>query len=240
MSDTILDTETYREGVKKVGPGSEFRYRCKFDPTPGDEGRTVTVSHKDGKKLFVIAGPNGSGKSSLVRCADLDIANDRIINPDNYARGISEVEDESVRYRLALEVCRTLREKLLEAGESFGFETKDSTPEKIDIVRRAKRNGYEFIFLFVCTETPNICIDRIAQRVAAGGHHVSSEVVVSSYICTLTHLQEYIKLADRADIYDNSGNHLKLVCTKKDGRAEITPEGEEIDWVCDYLMDVVI
>ncbi len=34
MTDTILDTETYREGVKKVGPGSEFRYRCIFDPTP--------------------------------------------------------------------------------------------------------------------------------------------------------------------------------------------------------------
>lgn len=34
MADTILDTEEYREGVKKVGPGSEFRYRCIFDPTP--------------------------------------------------------------------------------------------------------------------------------------------------------------------------------------------------------------
>ena len=34
MSDGILDSESFREGIKKVGPGSEFRYRCIFDPTP--------------------------------------------------------------------------------------------------------------------------------------------------------------------------------------------------------------
>ena len=34
MADDILDSETFWEGVKKVGPGSEFRYRCIFDPTP--------------------------------------------------------------------------------------------------------------------------------------------------------------------------------------------------------------
>lgn len=34
MSDTLLDTEEFERGWKKVGPGSEFRYRCIFDPTP--------------------------------------------------------------------------------------------------------------------------------------------------------------------------------------------------------------
>ena len=34
MSEGILDSELFKEGIKKVGPGSEFRYRCIFDPTP--------------------------------------------------------------------------------------------------------------------------------------------------------------------------------------------------------------
>ena len=34
MSESILDSKEFWEGIKKVGPGSEFRYRCIFDPTP--------------------------------------------------------------------------------------------------------------------------------------------------------------------------------------------------------------
>lgn len=44
MKDDIVDSEAFWEGVKKVGPGSEFRYRCIFDPTPvaGRPQRTST------------------------------------------------------------------------------------------------------------------------------------------------------------------------------------------------------
>ena len=47
MTDDILDSETFWEGVKKVGPGSEFRYRCIFDPTPVTRESNTNVKRHD-------------------------------------------------------------------------------------------------------------------------------------------------------------------------------------------------
>ena len=45
-------------------------------------------------KLYAIVGPNGSGKSSVIRSTELDIVCPFIINPDNFARCIKDVDDE--------------------------------------------------------------------------------------------------------------------------------------------------
>lgn len=47
MTEDIFDTETFRQGLKKVGPGSEFRYRCIFDPTPVTRDSKVPVADGD-------------------------------------------------------------------------------------------------------------------------------------------------------------------------------------------------
>lgn len=47
MTDDILDSETFWEGVKKVGPGSEFRYRCIFDPTPVIRESNTSIKRYD-------------------------------------------------------------------------------------------------------------------------------------------------------------------------------------------------
>ena len=36
---SVTESETYKEGIKKVGPNSKFYYRCKFDPTPVKEDK---------------------------------------------------------------------------------------------------------------------------------------------------------------------------------------------------------
>lgn len=50
MATDLLDTETFWEGVKKVGPGSEFRYRCIFDPTPVVKERSPRSADSDETK----------------------------------------------------------------------------------------------------------------------------------------------------------------------------------------------
>jgi predicted ABC-type ATPase len=133
-----------------------------------------------------------------------------------------------------MEACRSLREELLEEGISFGFETVASTQEKLDFVKKAKQRGYEILLLFVTAGSPEKCCERIRQRVAAGGHVVPREKVFSRYQRTLTYLPEYIELADRAEIFDNS-DALVRVCSKTDGKVTITPEGSSLEWVRRYL-----
>ena len=189
------------------------------------------------KRLIVIAGPNGSGKSSVVTSTLLDLVEDKIINPDNYARGITDVEDETDRYRIAMDMCKTLREDLLQRGISFGFETVASREDKLEFVERAKSLGYEISFLFVTTGDPEICCRRIDQRVAAGGHDVPRDKVYSRFERTMGFLPAYIRLADRAEVFDNSGDGLVSILTKRGGIISMSDDAPKFDWVRKYLSE---
>ena len=35
--ESYTSSETYKAGIKKVGPGSKFYYRCIFDPVPSSD-----------------------------------------------------------------------------------------------------------------------------------------------------------------------------------------------------------
>ena len=35
--ESLTSSKEYKEGVKKVGPGSKFYYRCIFDPVPSKD-----------------------------------------------------------------------------------------------------------------------------------------------------------------------------------------------------------
>lgn len=35
--ESLTASKEYKEGVKKVGPGSIFYYRCIFDPVPSED-----------------------------------------------------------------------------------------------------------------------------------------------------------------------------------------------------------
>lgn len=186
---------------------------------------------------MIIARPNGSGKSSLVTSAELDFADNRIINPDNYARGMIGDESEYEKYRFAMDMCKVYREELLQGGKSFGFETVASREDKLQFAKKAKSLGYYIMLLFVTAGSPEQCCNRIAQRVAAGGHDVPREKVFSRYERTTAFLPEYIELADHAEVFDNSGDGLVLVLSKKDGRITVFEEASKFEWVGKHLQN---
>ncbi len=191
------------------------------------------------KRLLVIAGPNGSGKSSLVYSTKLSISLDKIINPDNFARGLSKkIGDPSDRYKIAMDSCDILRGTLLEQGVSFGFETVASREDKLEFVRRAKTMGYYIDFIFVTAGTPEKCYERVQERVKAGGHDVPKDKVYSRFERTMGFLPKYLELADHAEVWDNSGDNLVSVATKSKGKIRITSAGRNTEWVRKYLPDL--
>ena len=87
----------------------------------------------DARPLVVaIAGSNGAGKTTFYE-AHLAPAGLRFVNADDLAR---ELEVDAYE---AAEIAGTLRETLLEQGESFVFETVFSDPvgEKVAFLERA-------------------------------------------------------------------------------------------------------
>ncbi len=117
-----------------------------------------------------------------------------------------------------------LRYRLLEAGETFSFETVLSGSDKLRFIEKALQTGYRIYLYFVCTENPVINIDRIADRVAKNGHFVPDELVISRYGKTLYNLLPVLHQCRRAYLFDNSGYGPELVAEKlEDGNLSFNP-----------------
>ena len=76
-----------------------------------------------------------------------------------------------------MELCASLRNRLLEEGTSFGFETVASREDKLEFVRKAKEKRYYIDFIFVTAGTFEKCYERIQKRVGLDGHDVPKDKV---------------------------------------------------------------
>jgi len=72
-------------------------------------------------------------------------------------------------------------------------------------MRDAKKRGFKSYLYFVCTVDPSINISRVANRVAAGGHDVPQDKIISRYTASLQLLADIIPLIHRGFFFDNSG-----------------------------------
>ena len=97
-----------------------------------------------------------------------------------------------------------LRGKLLEQRRSFSFETVMSSPDKIELLGKARRLGYRIYLYYVATDDPEINIARVQARVRQGGHDVPIDKIVSRYHRSLDLLLDAIRASDRAYLFDNS------------------------------------
>lgn len=152
----------------------------------------------------MVAGPNGSGKTTLtneLRRSGIDFG--YYINPDDIARNLTS-GSEGNRTRLAQRVADDQRNVCLQRRISFSFETVMSHPSKVEILRGARKLGYQTALYFVATENPSLNVARVAQRVALGGHDVPEDKIRERYTRTLKLLWPAMLEADRFVLFDNS------------------------------------
>ncbi|WP_238446904.1 zeta toxin family protein [Azohydromonas australica] len=110
-----------------------------------------------------------------------------------------------------------IRRELLAAGLSFTFETVMSSPDKVDFMRQAQAQGFRTYLYFVATADPEINVARVRQRVAEGGHDVPSDKIVQRYGRSIGLLGQACDAANRAYIFDNSGDQHVLIAETTDG-----------------------
>jgi predicted ABC-type ATPase len=149
-------------------------------------------------RLILYAGPNGAGKSTL-----RDVGNDQIdvvIDADRIAKTLGGPQNEVAAGRAAI----TLFQASIAQAKSISLETTLSGNTILQRIANAKRAGYEVEIRFVALATPKLHINRVAQRVRNGGHHISPETVMRRYWQSLKNLPAAISLADHVKIFDNS------------------------------------
>lgn len=158
-------------------------------------------------EIIVFAGPNGSGKSTVTKLAKII---EPYINADDIKRSLNCSDLE------AAQKATEMREKCVAEQKSFTFETVVSTRRNLDLLVKAKANGFFIRCIYVLTANPKINALRVKSRALAGGHDVPEEKVFSRYEKALALLPELIQVCDICHIYDNTTEAFRIFKKRKD------------------------
>ena len=167
-------------------------------------------------KLYIIAGCNGAGKTTASFTILPEILGCKeFINADEIAKGLSPFQPESVAMQ-AGRIMLARMDELLQKGETFAFETTLATKSYKQKIEWAQANGYEVTLLFFWLDSPNIAKERVAQRVAEGGHNIPLETIERRYYNGIANLFTiYIDIVDICYIFDNSEGRKELIAQKE-------------------------
>ena len=154
------------------------------------------------KQIWLLSGGNGAGKSTFYR-TQLEPRGLNFVNADILARHLFPDAPEAHSYTAA-KVAEEMRNRLLEEGRSFCFETVFSHPSKIDFLARAKALGYEIVLVFIHLQSTALNLARVSQRVQEGGHFVPDEKVITRIPRTLANVRKALPLCDHVYLLDNS------------------------------------
>ena len=117
-------------------------------------------------------------------------------------------------YTAAL-IADFLRYMMIKQKISFSFETVMSHPGKVDFLRFAAQMGYTTYLYYIVTESSDININRVENRVIKGGHNVPVKKIRERYHRSLELLLDALKVSDRAYLIDNSKKSNFVILEKK-------------------------
>jgi predicted ABC-type ATPase len=173
---------------------------------------------KEGGPWFVlVAGINGAGKSTFAQNhATLRVLLEargpeiEVINPDLITREILRSEPElpldKANIRAADECEVRVRDLVKNADRSFVIETVLSTDKYKPIVRAALKRGFQVLFVYVVLGSVEEAIQRVAARVARGGHNVPAAKIKRRWPRSLENLPWFWQRASRALVYFNGSS----------------------------------
>jgi predicted ABC-type ATPase len=165
--------------------------------------------------MVAIAGPNGAGKTAFYY-SHLQAAGLRLVNADVLAQELGLDAYAAARWAAAI------RDELVQQRESFVYETVFSDPvgDKVAFLKRAAQAGYNTILCFIGTSGPSVSEQRVAMRIAQGGHDVPKDKLVERYPRTLANLKLAIRELPTVWIFDNNDlrKPYRLVAVVEGGR----------------------
>lgn len=153
----------------------------------------------------VIAGANGAGKSTLTSGNPSTFASIPVLDPDAFAKTIRSSGATLSPIAAGREVLR-LTEEHLKRRQSFAVETTLSGKNYLKMMRYARGigRGFGVTLIYIGTDSVEINLVRITERVRAGGHNVPEVDVRRRYLRSLENLPVAAKNADHVLLFDNS------------------------------------
>ena len=182
-------------------------------------------------RITVLAGVNGAGKSSLLGTMLREQGADWF-NPDSVADELKQIGVDSSKANAdAWELGKNRLLRAIVDGEDYAFETTLGGNTIPGLLREATED-HEVAIWFCGLESAELHVERVARRVAGGGHHVSADLIRVRYERSRENLISLMEGLTTLRVYDNSacmdeeGSSLKLLLNLHKG-AIATPASQE-------------
>lgn len=159
----------------------------------------------------IIAGPNGAGKTTFALAFLREIGSQNFINADLIAAGLSPLAPERewiAASRVFLEEIQRYRHR----REDFAFETTLAGKTYLKLVRQLLDEEWRVNLYYLWLPSIEMSIDRVAERVAHGGHEIPRESIIRRYPRSISNLLEhYSSLCSSTTCMDNSGSEPEAI-----------------------------
>jgi predicted ABC-type ATPase len=156
--------------------------------------------------VVVLAGPNGAGKSTVAPALlHGALAVNEFVNADVIASGLSAFDPESAAIAAGRVMLVRIRE-LASQRVNFAFETTLASRSFAPWLRQLATSGYAVHLVYLWLPSADFAVERVAERVRAGGHNVPAGTVRRRYAAGLRNLFKlYQPLVSGWVLYDSSG-----------------------------------
>jgi len=163
-------------------------------------------------RLYIISGCNGSGKTTasytllpeMFECSEF-------VNSDEFAKSLSPFKPEAA-YISASRYMLMKTQYLFGKRKDFSIETTLATRSLLKTIAKAQEQGYFVTVIYFWLNSPELALERVRARVAAGGHDVPEETIRRRYQTGLEYFfKDYMPLADQWLLADNSSPPFKIV-----------------------------
>ncbi len=162
--------------------------------------------------MYVISGCNGAGKttasytilSEMLQCRDF-------VNSDEIARGISPFDLSHAAIDAGRVMLKRIKE-LTDTKEDFAFETTLAVRSYASLIEKTKKKGYEIMLVYFWLNSPDLAVERVQNRIIAGGHSIPENVIRRRYWSGMRNLFNiYMPLSDRWLLINNSETPSSLI-----------------------------
>ncbi|HSV61010.1 MAG TPA: hypothetical protein VLJ19_19105 [Variovorax sp.] len=157
-------------------------------------------------RIFVLAGVNGAGKSSVGGAALLRNKVD-YFNPDEAARSLLAGNPDlplDAANAQAWELGRKGLERALAQGLNFAFESTLGARTIPEMLLQGARQGAQVHVWYAGLSSPQLHVQRVRARAAAGGHDIADAKIRERYESSRVNLVRLLPHLASLRVYDNS------------------------------------
>lgn len=175
-------------------------------------------------KLWLIAGPNGTGKTTYARRYLRAVAGtSALVNVDEIGRGLAPLDPtpDPATAAAAARIALARISIALGGRTSFAVETTLAGRTHLRTLDRAEEAGFGTVLLFATLPTAELCLFRIAARVAGGGHAVPEADVRRRFERSAGNFAAYAARAGRWFLIDTQIAEPRLVASAEAGRMSV-------------------